>query len=76
MEIILPPIHGTTFRAQTPLFISTGVRDSSVPLCPETLSKSGIRLALSAINIIVLFQKACKKKINNNNKKINQIHIR
>lgn len=48
MEMILPPIHGTTLRDQSPLFISTGVLDSSVPLCPETFSTSGIRLALSA----------------------------
>lgn len=50
MEIILPPIHGTTLRDQSPLLISTGVLDSSAPLRPETFSKSGIRLALSAIN--------------------------
>lgn len=51
IERILPPIQGTTFSSQSTLFRTTGVLESSTPLCPETVSTSGIRLALSAINL-------------------------
>lgn len=51
IERILPPIQGTTFSSQSPLFRTTGVLESSTPLCPETVSTSGIRLALSEINL-------------------------
>ena len=50
MEIILPPIQGTTLRAQSLLFSSIGVLESSIPLWPETSCTSGISLALSAFN--------------------------
>lgn len=49
MERIRPPIQGTTLRAQSPLFISTGVLDSSSPLPLEFFSTSGIGFAVSAI---------------------------
>lgn len=52
MEIILPPIHGTILTAQSPLFNSTGVFESSTPLCSEVFSASGIGLALSAFRKI------------------------
>ena len=48
MEITLPPIQGTTLRAQSPLFSSIGVCESSTPLCSEAFSASEISLALSA----------------------------
>ena len=54
MEIILPPIQGTTLRAQSPLFSSIGVPESSIPLWPETSCMSGIHLALSAFNSLYI----------------------
>ena len=50
MEIILPPIQGTTLRDQSPLFNSIGVLESSIPLCLKTSCSSGICLTLSAFN--------------------------
>lgn len=50
MEMIRPPIQGTTLRTQSPLFNWTGVLESSSPLCPGTSSISGILFELSAIN--------------------------
>lgn len=47
MEIILPPIQGTTLRSHSPFFNSMGVFKSSVPLGPETSSISGIAVAFS-----------------------------
>ena len=49
MEIILPPIQGTTLAIQSLFFNSTGSFESSTtPLGPETSSNSGICLAHSA----------------------------
>lgn len=50
MEIILPPIDGITLRAQSPLFSSMGIFESSIPMCSETLSASGIGFAFPALN--------------------------
>ena len=50
MEIILPPIQGTTLRGQSPLFSSIGVLKSSISLCLKTSCTSGICLALSAFS--------------------------
>lgn len=47
MDIILPPIQGTTFVTQSPPFSSMGVLDSFVPLCPEASSRFGTRFAFS-----------------------------
>ena len=47
MEITLPPIQGTTLRAQSLLFSSIGVCERSTPLCSEAFSASEISLALS-----------------------------
>lgn len=51
MEIILPPIQGTTLTNQSPPFSSTGVLESSTPLCAEVSSTSGIALAFSTLTI-------------------------
>lgn len=48
MDMILPPIQGTTLRFHSPFFSSMGVLESSVPLGPETSSTSGIGVAFSA----------------------------
>lgn len=50
MEIILPPIQGTILTIQSSVFISIGILESSAPFGPETSSKSGIHLELSALN--------------------------
>lgn len=50
MEIIRPPIQGTTLITQSPPFSSTGIRESSIPFCAELASTAGIRLAFSTFN--------------------------
>lgn len=48
MEMILPPIQGTTLRSHSLLFSSMGVLENCIPLGPETSSTSGIWIAFSA----------------------------
>lgn len=54
MEIILPPIQGTTFTIQSPPFSSIGVFESSIPLCPGSSSASGIRFVVSVNNQLLI----------------------
>jgi hypothetical protein len=63
MEIILPPIQGTTLAIQSPFFNSTGTFESSTtPLGPETSSNSGICLAHSAFEKLLRTQTDLKIK--------------
>lgn len=49
IDIIRPP--GTTFKAHSPLLISTGVLESSISLRADVWSTSGIHFAVSAVYI-------------------------
>lgn len=52
IEIILPPIQGTTLTDQWAPFSSIGVFESDTPLCSETSSTSCKVLALSTRKLL------------------------